>query len=123
MDEEQIIIAPSAQTCPECGGAMREENIGRLTHFRCHTGHMMTAEVLAAAQAEELDQNLARYLRLLNERAGLCRDMAQKCDKAGDTRAAEVWRRAGDEAARREETAKTLTALDWQHPEGCKAGE
>jgi two-component system chemotaxis response regulator CheB len=97
--------------------------MGRLTRFRCHTGHAMTAEVLAAAQAEALNENLSRYLRLLNERAGLCREMAEKCEAAGNPAAAELWQRAAEEAAQREDTAKTLAMLEWQHPEAGEAAE
>src|SRR6185503_20346136 len=97
---------PSAQTCPECGGAMRRDSKSGLTLFCCHTGHQMTAEILAAAQLEVLEHNLGSVLRLLNERGALCRDMAEKCLLAGHGQAAEGWRRAAEETLQREAAAK-----------------
>jgi two-component system chemotaxis response regulator CheB len=117
MKQPQAIIEPSAQTCPECGGAMREEQIGTLTRFRCHIGHAVTAEILAAQQAEKLDNDLSTVLRTLNERAALCRDIAEKHDLAGNLSAARSWKEAADEASQREEMAQILASSEWLHPE------
>ncbi len=114
---EPGIIEPSAQTCPECGGAMRQERVGNLARFRCHIGHMMTAEVLAATQPEELEHDLSSVLRLVNERVGLCRDMAKKHAAAGNAEAAATWTRAADQAASREGALKQMGRLPWHHPE------
>jgi two-component system chemotaxis response regulator CheB len=67
MTEEKAFDSPIAQTCPECGGAMREESQGTLTRFRCHIGHVMTAEVLAATQLTGLESEIDSLLRSLNE--------------------------------------------------------
>src|SRR5262249_51631154 len=85
---------PTAQTCPECGGAMREEDVGTLTRFRCHIGHAMTAEVLAATQLTKLENDISAIQRGLNERAALCREISAKHRKHGNERAAESWGRA-----------------------------
>src|SRR6185312_4496947 len=89
---------PTAQTCPDCGGAMRQENLGTLTHFRCHIGHAMTAEVLAAAQLTKLEYDICAIQRTLNERAALCRELSEKHRANGNSRAAETWGRAAEEA-------------------------
>ena len=123
MEQEPAIIRPSAQTCPECGGAMREETLGNLTHFRCHIGHMMTAEVLAANQLELLENSISAVLRSLNERVGLCQDMAAKCQAAGNPGAAEQWQRAAQESERREKVARELVRADWHHPEAVAEAE
>jgi two-component system chemotaxis response regulator CheB len=115
--QKRSLTPPLAQTCPECGGAMREEALGPLTRFRCHIGHIMTAEVLVAAQTLVLENQLASTLRLLNERAALCREMADKAGARGEAEARAAWLRAGDEAARREEILKALTETEWTHPE------
>jgi two-component system chemotaxis response regulator CheB len=114
---------PTAQTCPECGGAMREENVGSVTRFRCHIGHVMTAEVLAATQLERLESELSSVLRALNERAALCREIAGKHAAKGNNRGAEVWQRAAEEAQQREEIAKRLVDAGWVHPEAQEAAE
>jgi two-component system, chemotaxis family, protein-glutamate methylesterase/glutaminase len=111
---------PIAQTCPECGGAMVEEVLGRLTRFRCHIGHIMTAEVLAAAQLERLDHDLSRLLRMLNERADLCRKMARKHRIQGNAEAARLWELAGEEAADRQGGAHDINGLSWSRPEAAE---
>lgn len=108
---------PTAQTCPDCGGAMRQENLGTLTHFRCHIGHAMTAEVLAAAQLTKLEYDICAIQRTLNERAALCRELSEKHRANGNSRAAETWGRAAEEAQRREEISRQLTRTQWSHPE------
>jgi two-component system chemotaxis response regulator CheB len=124
MEQETKLGRPSAQTCPECGGAMREEAQGSLTRFRCHIGHVMTAEVLAANQLEELENNISSIVRILNERRALCLELADKQEARGNVRAAEQWRRAAEEAERREQAARQLAEADWAHPEAvAEAGE
>ena len=108
---------PTALTCPECGGAMREEHIGTLTQFRCHIGHVMTAEVLEAHQLETIEGTLASALRLLNEREALCREMAEREEARGNLSAVAAWRAAQAEALSRKDTMAKLAALDWRHPE------
>jgi two-component system, chemotaxis family, protein-glutamate methylesterase/glutaminase len=117
------IIRPSAQTCPECGGALEEESLGSLTRFRCHTGHVMTAEVLAATRLEDLEASIASLLRRLNERVGLCHEIAAKHQARGDARSAELWQHAAEEALRREKTAREMARLEWAHPEVAENAE
>lgn len=115
--EEWKLTRPAAQTCPECGGAMSQESVGAMSRYRCHIGHVMTPEVLAAAQLDTLDKDLSVVLRTLNERAALCRELADKHAARGDQDAADGWRRAAEEAERREQAIKDLTRADWDHPE------
>lgn len=121
MTSEKILSRPVAQTCPECGGAMFEEALGTLTRFRCHIGHVMTAEVLAAAQLQALEYELGAVLRFLNERSDLCRQMAQRQFANGNDAAGRLWQRAADEALRREPAAKEFTEADWVRPELSEA--
>jgi len=115
--QEWTLGNPTAQTCPECGGAMAEESRGGLSRFRCHIGHVMTAEVLAAAQLEVLDNNISVVLRSLNERVALCRELAGKHAARGEEEAAAGWRHAAAEAERREQVIKDLSRAAWNHPE------
>lgn len=124
MEQEQSLSRPTAQTCPECGGAMREESLGNVTRFRCHIGHVMTAEVLAATQLEELENTISAVVRNLNERANLCRELAEKQLAKGNERAAEQWTKAAEETDRRQLLARQLVDSDWKHPEAvAEAGE
>jgi len=111
---------PVALTCPECGGAMKEETLGSLTRFRCHIGHVMTAEVLALAQVEDIEKDIGTILRALNERRALCAEMAIKSQASGNSAAAAVWRKAAQEAVEREGAIKSLMRVGWTHPETTK---
>jgi two-component system chemotaxis response regulator CheB len=115
--EPWTLSKPTAQTCPECGGAMAEESIGRLYRFRCHIGHAMTAEVLAAAQVEALENAISTVLRTLNERTALCRELAGRHAADGNEDGAAAWRRAAGEAERREQAIQDLVHAEWGHPE------
>jgi two-component system chemotaxis response regulator CheB len=118
MDENPpAILRPIAQTCPECGGAMWEEKVGSTIRFRCHIGHAMTAEVLAALQVEALEKDLSTVFRTLNERADLCREMAEKYAARGSDEASASWAGAGEEAQAREKSIRALTQAQWQRPE------
>ncbi|MBV9569813.1 MAG: chemotaxis protein CheB [Alphaproteobacteria bacterium] len=114
---------PIAQTCPECGGAMREEVLGKLTQFRCHIGHVMTAQVLAAAQLEILEYDLSAVLRMLNERVELCNDIANKHGGRGNGAAEAEWRQAADEAKSREAAIRQMTEAEWRRPEAMSPAE
>lgn len=56
-------------------------------------------------------------IRSLNERSALCREIAQKHQATGKAESAATWRRAADEAQKRELAVKTLVELGWVHPE------
>lgn len=111
---------PTAQTCPECGGAMREETQGSLTRYRCHIGHVMTSEVVAASQLENLQECLGGVLRTLNERVALCLDQADKHVARGEEGRGAEWRRAADEAAGRIDAVRAVEEASWLHPEASE---
>jgi two-component system chemotaxis response regulator CheB len=102
---------------------MREETIGSLTRFRCHIGHVMTAEVLASTQLERLENEISSILRALNERAALCREIAGKHAVKGNLQAAEIWEQAAEQAEEREKIARRLVDAEWVHPEALEAAQ
>jgi two-component system chemotaxis response regulator CheB len=122
-DTDESLVKPPAQTCPECGGAMIVAMQGTLTRFRCHIGHVMTAEIVAAAQALILERSLDVVLRTLNERVALCGDMAEKFAASGDDDSAERWAKAADEAEGRALAIRELTQVPWTHPETISDAE
>jgi hypothetical protein len=60
---------------------------------RCHIGHVMTAEVLAAAKLEMLENDRAVCVRASNERADLCREIARKREALSDSAVRRVGER------------------------------
>jgi two-component system chemotaxis response regulator CheB len=117
----QKFAIPVAQTCPECGGAMREEQRGTITQFRCHIGHVMTAEILAATKLERLQNDIAVCVRAANEHAELCREIARKHQARGDSSIAETWRQAAGEAGTRAQLLEQWAEKDWMHPDNAPA--
>ena len=112
---------PVAITCPDCGGALRRMDTGTLTQFRCHIGHVYTAEVMAAAQFAALEGGLAATLRSLSERAELCRQMAGKSQAAGQAETTARWDAAAREAETRVAAVRELLEADWTHPDPIDA--
>jgi two-component system chemotaxis response regulator CheB len=64
-------------TCPDCGGTLwQSSDVG--ANFRCHVGHTWGAETLLGSKSEELEAALWSSVRLLEERATLSRQLAQR---------------------------------------------
>ncbi|HVN29108.1 MAG TPA: chemotaxis protein CheB, partial [Candidatus Binataceae bacterium] len=63
LEEDEKHAEPSAYTCPDCGGSLFQIKDGKLTRFRCRTGHayalntllqnknMRVEEIMASAEA------------------------------------------------------------------------
>lgn len=101
--------APSAFTCPECGGALWELHSGRLLKYRCHIGHAYSAESLVSEQARNLEASLWTALRALEENAALRRRMAERArDGKLPAMADEYARLAQDAEARAAQIRQTL---------------
>ena len=116
MTADYKLDDPVAVTCPDCGGALRRTELGTLTQFRCHIGHVYTAEVMVAAQFAALEWSIEAAMRSLSERGDLCRQMADKAKDAGDTDAAGHWTAAMHEAKERTGIVRELLEKEWTHP-------
>lgn len=105
---------PVAVTCPDCGGALRRRELGSLTQFACHIGHIYTAEVMMAAQFLTLERFLESAMRSLGERAELCRQMA---DKSLPGSGEKSWDAAMREAHEQAEPLLAILTREWIHPD------
>lgn len=105
---------PVAVTCPDCGGALRQSKLGTLAQFRCHIGHVYTAEVMMRAQFLALEQSLEMAMRSLGERRELCRQMA---DMAGAEAAAGEWEAAEKEAVEQSLALQQIVEREWILPD------
>lgn len=106
---------PVAVTCPDCGGALRRRELGSLTQFACHIGHIYTAEVMMAAQFLTLERFIESAMRSLGERAELCRQMADKSLVGSDETS---WDAAMREAHDQAEPLREILTREWIHPDG-----
>ena len=111
MSEDYRLDRPAALTCPECGGALQRQQDGTLLQFRCHIGHVLTAETMLAAQFDVMEARLAACLVSLNERAELCREMSEAARAQG--RAPAAYEAARAEAIERAKVIKDLLEREW----------
>ena len=88
---------PVALTCPECGGALRRTD-GKPPEFRCHTGHNFGVTEIADGQGSALEEALVVAVRVLNERAELCRQMKESAREGGRRLGVAYWERLMNEA-------------------------
>ena len=117
MTAEFTVNQPVAVTCPDCGGAMRRSELGSLTQFSCHIGHVYTAEVMLAAQFVTMERSIESAMRSLGEPAHLCGQMFDKLP-AGATSEIERprWDAARSEAFDRTAPLRQLLTEPWTHP-------
>ena len=94
----------------------QKTELGTLTQFRCHIGHVYTAEVMVAAQFAALEWSMEAAMRSLSERGDLCRQMADKARSGGDTDVAEHWTAAMHEAKERTGIVRELLEKESDPP-------
>jgi len=95
-------------TCPDCGGVLWQLNDQGLLEFRCHTGHVMTAESATRGQAEFLEKALEVTLRALREREVLSHQLASRARSSGEVERAEVFQRRAALARRHGQLVKAM---------------
>lgn len=121
MKTSSRIKSPNALTCPECGGSMRSSTIGSLIEFDCHTGHRFTSDVVADAQLAGLEQATEMLVRRLNERAKLCRLLAERARESGDRATESTWSAAARDALDRIAPLRTLMIAPMQPADAVAA--
>jgi len=65
-------------TCPECHGALISLQEGRLTRFRCHTGHAYTLSHLMSELTQHTENAIMNALRAVEETQLLMSDMQKQ---------------------------------------------
>jgi two-component system chemotaxis response regulator CheB len=98
----------SGFTCPECHGGLWELEDDDLPRYRCRIGHGFSAETLLASQGSGVEAALWTAYRALEERAALCRRLA---DRAESRRARLTADRFGTESIELTEQARVLRAF------------
>lgn len=102
---------PIGFTCPECGGALREEAETKLLTYRCHTGHRFSATELLDHQSDEVEDAVVVAIRVLNERAELCRRMTADARAAGRSHGVTYWSRLSKESEQQLEVLQRFLTL------------
>jgi two-component system chemotaxis response regulator CheB len=79
-------------TCPECQGVLIKLSEGKISRFRCHTGHAYSSSALLSGVMEKIDESYWAAMRSLEEAALLLEQTGKSFDDAGESRAAAVFR-------------------------------
>ena len=107
---------PVALTCPDCGGALSAGRTNGLAQFRCHIGHVYSAEAMVAGQLLAMERFIEQALRSLNERADLCRQMSLEPGHTGGNVTQSDWIKATKEAFDRMGPLEEFLGFTWLLP-------
>jgi two-component system chemotaxis response regulator CheB len=78
-------------TCPECQGTLVKIAEGKLSHFRCHTGHSFSEEALLEAVTESIQESLWQVTRGLQEAQMLLEHIGRHMLESGDAARVEKY--------------------------------
>lgn len=78
-------------TCPECQGVLVKLKEGKLSRFRCHTGHAYTSSALLSGVMEKIDESYWTAMRSLEEAAMLLEETSCDFAKAGEDKTATLF--------------------------------
>ncbi len=78
-------------TCPECHGALVRIGEGKMSRFRCHTGHAYTDSALLEGVMETTGEMLWQVIRSFEESLMLLNHMGNHLKQAGDPDRAETF--------------------------------
>jgi two-component system chemotaxis response regulator CheB len=92
--------APSAFTCPDCGGTLFEAAEDGVERFVCRVGHAYSGETLLQHQDERIEDVLWSAVRAFEERADLADRVAGRLRRAGLERQAQRYRARIEESIR-----------------------
>jgi two-component system chemotaxis response regulator CheB len=98
---------PSALTCPECGGALWEQDNGGSLRFACHVGHAYSLASLIEEQGRSLENTLWSAVRALEERA----DMHRRLSRRSTTSRSDDYKERAREAERHARALREMLSM------------
>ena len=78
-------------TCPECHGVLSQLKEGSLVRYRCHTGHAYSADALMASISEDIEDNLYKAIRSMDESIMLLNHVGDHLAEANQPKLAAVY--------------------------------
>jgi two-component system, chemotaxis family, protein-glutamate methylesterase/glutaminase len=115
--------APSAYSCPECGGVLWEIKDGDLTRFRCRVGHAFSIESMMAEQSDAIETALWAALKTLEESASLSERLALAAHGRDQTWLAERYEQKASDARENAIVIQNLLMKTEQNLIGWKGTE
>jgi two-component system chemotaxis response regulator CheB len=122
-DEQEQFEHPTTLTCPECGGAVRDETLEGMIVQRCHIGHRFSGQSLAAVQLEQIEKAMNVAVRVLNERGELCRRMIEQLRASGRNALLPRWEAARREAEEQRDVLRHFSLRSWLRPEDYEGSD
>lgn len=107
-------VGPLAQeehltlVCPECGGVLSERDEQGVPQWRCHVGHLYSADSLGEAQGGAVEAALWTALRTLEDRAALMRRLAEHAERRGRPRSSDLFGRQAEHAQRQADLVRSV---------------
>jgi len=101
----KLLGPQTALSCPECRGPMWQLGDERLRRFRCYLGHVVTANEMLVASADDVESALWSAVRALNDHAMTLETLAADATRIGNGESAEAYSRRAQAARRQTEVA------------------
>jgi two-component system chemotaxis response regulator CheB len=109
-------------TCPECHGVLVRIAEGKMSRFRCHTGHAYTDSALLEGVMEATGEMLWQVIRSLEESLMLLDHMGRHLQEAGDDDRANLFFAKARELEKRSRTFHD-SVLDHESLSGDNLGQ
>jgi two-component system, chemotaxis family, protein-glutamate methylesterase/glutaminase len=104
---------PSALTCPECSGALTMMKDGKLTRYRCHTGHAYTSNSLLENASKTTEDNMWKAVKSIEEVMMLLKRSEAEFIEAGkENKAAECHSKVEIIKQKSEELRKMIFSMN-----------
>lgn len=96
----------SPYTCPECHGVLSKILDGKLTRYRCHTGHAYSTGALMASLTEKIEDSLYSAIRGIDESVLLLNHIGDHYSENNQPRLAAVYFKKAKEAMLRSDLVR-----------------
>ncbi len=88
-------------TCPDCHGVLIKIKDGKISRFRCHTGHAFSADTLLSHITERIEDSMWSAMREMEESIMLLREMSKDFAESNHKQIAELFLHKAVEAKNR----------------------
>lgn len=102
----------SPYSCPECHGVLSKIVDGKLTRFRCHTGHAYSQDTLIAALTQKIEDSLYSAMRGMDESIFLLNHIGDHYAEVNEPKLAATYFKKAKET---EQRVKVLKATVYDH--------
>lgn len=95
-------------TCPECHGVLSKITEGKLTRYRCHTGHAFSVDTLLALITEKVENNLYFAMSGIEESMMLLNHIGDHLAEINHSQLAGLYFKKANNAAQRADVLRNM---------------